>query len=188
MRRITILGTILLVALALVGIETASVSAQTHEFIASKTGKIKGKSTGTQVFKTGAGEVECTSASTAGEITELSSTTNKEVVSYTGCSGFGETVTISSVHFEFNASGSAKIEKSVTVTPEGAGCEVIIPSQTVETMGYTNNSGGKVTAAASVSKIKSKGSGGVCGGEEETTGTYSGSIQAELEGGTVEWK
>jgi hypothetical protein len=63
---------------------------------------------------------------------------------------------------------------------------VLIEPQTLESLSYTNTSG-KLMAAASVTKIVSKGTGGVCGGEN-TTGSYSGSLEGEIEGGTVEWK
>ena len=72
------------------------------------------------------------------------------------------------------------------VKPEGAGCEVLIEPQTLESLSYSNSSG-KVTASATVIKIVSKGTGGDCGGEN-TEGSYTGDIQAEVEGGTVEWK
>jgi hypothetical protein len=187
MRYITMLGLALLAASAIAGASAVSVSALEHEFIASKTGKIKSKWTSEQVFKTGAGTIECTSATGTGEVTTLKSTTNKEAITYSGCTGFGTGIKIGTVHFEFYANGSAKIEKSVSVTPEGASCQVIIPAQTLESVSYTNSSG-KVVASANIFKIHSFGSGGSCGSEEETGGSYTGSIKAELEGGTLEWK
>lgn len=187
MRYITMLGLALLAASAIAGASAISVSASGHEFYASKTGKIVSKSTTEQVFSTSAGTIECTTASGSGEATAGKSPYNKEVVTYSGCTGFGASITFSAVHFELNANGPMKIEKAVTVTPVGSGCSVIIPAQTLESMGYSNSSG-KVTAAATVYKIHSHGTGGACGTEEETSGSYSGSIQAELEGGTLEWQ
>jgi hypothetical protein len=181
-------GAALLLAFTVVGVDAASVGAQSHEFIANKTGKVISKQTDTQIFKTAAGSIECKKASGTGEIKEGSSTTNKEVVTYSGCSGFGGGIKISAAHFEFSAEGHVKLEQQLIIKPEGTSCEVILEPQTLESVGYTNNTGGKVTTSSSVTKIHSFGTGGVCGGEEETAGSYSGSIQAELEGGTLEWK
>jgi hypothetical protein len=188
LRHITILGLGLLAVSAIAGVSAVSVSASGHEFVASATGKVKSKQTNPQVFKTSAGTIECTHATGTGEIKELKSVTHKEVITYEGCTGFGGGIKISPVHFEFNANGSARVEKQVILYPEGLGCEVILEPQTLESLGYTNNSGGTVTAGATVNKIHSFGTGGMCGGEEETQGTYSGSIKAELEGGTLQWK
>jgi hypothetical protein len=188
MQRITVFWVVLLSAFSIAGVSAVSVSANGHEFIASKTGKTKSKGTGTQAFKTGAGTIECSTVTGTGEMTETKSVTHKEVLTYSGCSGFGMSIKVSAAHFEYNANGSARLEKTVFVNPEGSGCEVLIEPQTLESISYTNASG-KVTATASVTKVHSKGTGGVCGGEN-TEGSYSGSIQGELEGSgsTVEWK
>jgi len=183
------LGFALLLALAVVGADAMSVSASEHEFVASASGKVTSKSTGTQVFKAGGTKVECTSATGEGSVTEGKQTTNKEVIKYSGCTGSGiGKVTIGTVHFEFNANGSAKIENEVVVTPESGSCHVIIPAQSAESVTYSNESGGKVMATSKITKIASYGTGGSCGTEEETSGTYSGSIEAELSGGTLSWK
>jgi hypothetical protein len=186
MQRITVFWMVLLSAFLIAGVSAVSVSANGHEFIASKTGKTKSKQANTQILKTSAGTVECTTVSGTGEMTETKSVTHKEVLTYSNCTGFGTSIKVSAAHFEFNANGSAKLEKTVTVKPEGAGCEVLIEPQTLESLSYTNTSG-KLMAAASVTKIVSKGTGGVCGGEN-TEGSYSGSIEGEVESGTVEWK
>jgi hypothetical protein len=186
MQRITVFWMVLLSVFAIAGVSAVSVSANGHEFIASKTGKTKSKGTNGQIFKTGAGTIECSTVTGTGEMSETKSVTHKEVLTYSGCVGFGMGITVSPAHFEYNANGSARLEKTVFVTPEGSGCEVLIEPQTLEKINYTNVSG-KLTATASVGKIHSKGTGGACGGEN-TEGSYSGSIQGELEGGTVEWK
>jgi hypothetical protein len=188
-KRITMLGLVMLAVLAIGGASAISVSASGHEFIASTSGTVTGKATDSQVIKTGAGEIECTSASATGQVSEGKATTHKEAVTYGSCvSSTGYTPHMSTVDFEFNANGSAKIENEVTVALEGAGCSVDIPAQSFsQGVSYTNESG-KVTATAKITKIHSHGTGGACGKEEETTGTYTGSIQAELPGGSLEWK
>jgi hypothetical protein len=187
MQRITLFWVVLLSAFAIAGVSAVSVSANGHEFIVSKTGKTKSSGTSkAQIFKTGAGTIECSTVTGTGEMKETASVTHKEVLTYSGCVGFGMAITVTSAHFEFNANGSAKLEKTVYVTPEGAGCEVLIEPQTLESLSYSNSSG-KVTASATVTKIHSKGTGGACGGEN-VEGSYTGKIQGEIEGGTVEWK
>jgi hypothetical protein len=186
MQRITVFWMVLLSAFLIAGVSAVSVSANGHEFIASKTGKTKSKQANTQILKTSAGTIECTTVSGTGEMSEAKSVTHKEVLTYSNCTGFGTSIKVSAAHFEFNANGSARLEKTVDVTPEAAGCEVLIEPQTLETLSYTNTSG-KLMASASVTKIHTKGTGGLCGGEN-TTGTYSGSLEGEIEGGTVEWK
>jgi hypothetical protein len=186
MQRITMLGLALTAALALAAIAAVSVSATGHEFVASKTGKTKSKSTTAQIFKTGAGTLECTGASGSGEIKELKSATHKETITYTGCSAFGGNVTISAAHFEFSANGSVRLEKTVIIKPIGAECEILVEPQVLEEVQYKNDSG-KVKAGSSLFHIHSIGTGGSCGGEN-TEGSFSGSALGELEGGTIEWK
>jgi hypothetical protein len=185
MQRITLFWVVLLSAFAIAGVSAVSVSASGHEFVVSKTGKTKSKGT-TQTFKTGAGTIECANVSGTGEITETKTVTHKEVLTYSNCIGFGMSVKVTAAHFEFNANGSERLEKTVYVNPEGSGCEVLIEPQTLEGVGYTNSSG-KVTANASIINIHSRGTGGYCGGAN-TEGSYGGAIQGEVEGGTVEWK
>ncbi len=187
-KRIAILGLVLPTVFALAGASAVSVSATGHEFIASRVGKTKSAGASAQIFETGAGTIECTQVSGTGKIKELRSVVHKETLTYSECTGYGGiAIKISAVHFEFDADGSARLEKTVTVTPEGVGCVVHIEPQTFESLGYTNGSGATVTAQAEVTKIRTKGSGGPCGGED-AEGSYTGSMTAELEGGTVEWK
>jgi hypothetical protein len=194
MKRATMLGVALMLALAVAGVNAISVSATEHEFISSKTGKVLDKTLEKtkQIFKTGVGEVKCETATGEGNVTEGKQTTNKELIKYSNCSGPGGKVSISNADFEFSANGSAKIiEKNILVMLEGLGCHVTIPTQAgpLESVSYTNESGGKVMAAANISGIHSFGSGGSCGTAEETGGSYTGSIEAELEGGgKLEWK
>jgi len=185
MRRISMFGTALLTAFAIVGVSAVSVSASGREFSASKFGKTVSRGLNAQVFKTAAGTIECTAVFGTGEVTELKSVTRKEVITYSGCTGFGVVIKVSPVHFEFNANGSARIEEAVTLSSESLTCEVRIEPQTLESLSYKNSSG-TVKVSANVTGVRSVPSGGVCGSHESTEGSYTGKIQAELEGGTVE--
>jgi hypothetical protein len=186
MQRIMIFGMSLLSALVIAGASAVSVSASGHEFVASKLGKTKSKSTEVPVFATSAGAVECNEVNGTGEVTALKSEKHKEVLTFTGCIGFGGTVKISTAEFEYNANGPMKLENKVTITPTGLSCHVVIEPQTVESLYYEDDSG-KLTSEANVFKIHSKGTGGDCGGEN-TNGSLTTTIVAELEGGTLEWK
>ena len=113
MQRITLFGMVLLSAFAIAGVSALSVSANGHEFVVSKTGKTKSKGTNAQIFKTSAGTIECSTVTGTGEMTETKSVTHKEVLTYSECSGFGMGIKVTAAHFEFNANGSARLEKTV---------------------------------------------------------------------------
>jgi hypothetical protein len=188
MLRVTTFASAMLAALGIIALGAISVSASGHEFLASRTGRTTSKGTTVQVFTVGAGTIECSTVAGSGEVTATKSTVHRESLTYSGCEAFGfSRVNITPVKFEFSANGSAKLEKGVTITPEGAGCDVLIPAQTVTNLTYTNEPEGRLLASASVGGIRSKGTGGACGGES-TEGSYSGKLLASLEGGTVEWK
>lgn len=186
MKRIVMLGMALVAALAIGGANAISVSASGHEFIASKLGKTKSKEVAMQIFKTSSGSVECSVATGSGEITELHSATHKEAVTFSNCTGFGTSVNVSTADFEYNANGPAKLEKRVIIEPEGMTCDLVIEPQTVEGLSYETLTGGKLKSDSVIGKIKAKGTGGVCGSSTEAS--YAGTIDAELEGGTLEWK
>ncbi len=191
MQRIVMLGVALAAALSIAAVGAGSVSATGHEFVASKTGKTKGKQDNSAIFKIGGGSLECTTVTSTGEITELKSAIHKETLTYSGCAAFGYTnVEITPVHFEYSANESARLESSVTITPRGAGCHVTIPAQTVSGISYENKPGKEITATATATGIRNKGNGGACGSEENSEGSYSGTMTAELEGAgaSVEWK
>jgi hypothetical protein len=188
MQRITMLGMALLAALALIATDTVSVSASGHEFIASKSGKTKSKSTNAQVFKTSAGALECAEVTGAGEIEKGSLMAHKETYTYSGCYAFGEVATVTPADFEFNANGPVKLENTVEVTVNNGECEILLEPQTVEKASYENKPGGKLEAIANAVKVTSKGTGHLCGSGINKEGSYKGIVLGELEGGTIEWK
>ena len=188
MQRITLFGIVLLTAFAVVSVEAVSVSASGHEFIASKAGNTKSKETNVQVFKTSAGSLECTEAIGSGKIEEGHSITHKEVFTYSGCTAFGTKVTVTAAHFEFNANGPVKLENEVVIEQTNGECAVMIAPQTLEKATYKDETGGKVAASASATKVHSKGTGESCGSGESTEGTYKGAVLGELEGGTLSWE
>jgi hypothetical protein len=185
MKRIAVMGMALLVVLAIGGANAISVSASGHEFIASKLGKTKSKGSGIQVFKASGFAIECSSVTGSGEITELHSATHKEALSFSGCTGLDGDVSVSTADFDYNANGPATLEKRVLIAPEGMSCEIVIEPQTVEGLTYETVSG-KLKSDSSIPKVKIKPTSSSCGTSSEAS--YSGTINAELEGGTLEWK
>ncbi|HEV3045860.1 MAG TPA: hypothetical protein VGY13_00725 [Solirubrobacteraceae bacterium] len=186
MKRIAMVGMAILAVVAIGGANAISVSASGHEFGASTSGKTVSHGTTEQRFKTSAGTIECETVSGSGTISAGKSTMHKEVLDFGECTGFGKSINVSAAYFEYNANGPAKLEKEVKVTSPSLGCELIIEPQTVESLSYESVSGGKLISKATINKVKAKGTGGVCGGPTEAS--YTGTIEAELEGGTLEWK
>jgi hypothetical protein len=185
MKRIAMVGMALLAIVAIGGANAISVSASGHEFGASTTGKTVSHGTSMQRFKTSAGTIECETVTGSGTISSGKAETHKEVLDFGECTGFGKNISVSAADFEYNANGPAKLEKEVKVTSPTLGCELIIEAQTVNSLSYEAVSG-KLISKASIGKVKAKGTGGVCGSNQEAS--YTGTIEAELEGGTLEWK
>jgi hypothetical protein len=185
MKRIAMLGMALLAIVAIGGANAISVSASGHEFGASTAGKTVSHGTTEQVFKTTAGTIECETVTGSGTISAGKAATHKEVLDFGECTGFSKKINVSPAYFEYNANGPAKLEKEVRVSSSTLSCELIIEPQTVESLSY-EGTGGKLISKASIGKVKARGTGGVCGGATEAS--YTGTIEAELEGGTLEWK
>lgn len=171
---------------ALAAVSAAGASAAPH-FKASAKGSLKGTQTGNQVFTTGAGEVSCTKAATTGTVTNLEAVEQEVAVKYTGCTAFSFVgAEISEAKYNLHANGEVDVLNSIKITVPLAGCSVTVsPQKGLKAVTYTNVSG-KIEEASKVESIVSKGTGGICGGENKT-GSYKGSNLVELVGGTVEW-
>jgi hypothetical protein len=186
MRRIKYVG------LALVAVFAMSVvaSASAHEFEASAPGNLTSKVLQTQTFHTAAGNVECSALHlTGGSVTQLKTGKQEATVQYTGCKAFGLAATISPALYLFDAEGSVKVLKTITIT--AVGCTVTVPSAkntSLTTIVYKNASGGQITLEPSVKNITSSGTGSACTYAEESLGTYTGTSDVGLVGGTLTWK
>jgi hypothetical protein len=170
----------------------AVASASAHEFVANKTGTLKGVSTNHQKFKTSSGTVECLKETSEGKIESTKSETNIEKVKYEECTAFGFVVSkVSEAEFEFNAAGTATVRNKIVLEIEAAEpCTITINKGTantgLKTVTYKNVAGGTMTVEAAVKGITYTTSGGECG-SAGTNGEYSGNTKAELIGGTIEW-
>jgi ABC-type transport system substrate-binding protein len=185
MRNIKTWGIVLAAVFAFSAVSVANASAST--FKSSSTGTLKGAQTSNQVFNTGFGTVSCTTATSSGTVTSTVTAEQEVGVKYSGCTAFGFIgAEISEAKYLFNANGTVKVLNTITIKVPGAGCSVTVsPQGPLSSITYTNKSG-KIEESTKVSGIKSKGSGGLCGGEN-SNGTYTGSNLIELVGGTTEW-
>lgn len=190
MRSIRALSPVLaaMVALSLGAVASASA----HEFVASKTGTLKGVNTNHQKFKTSSGTVECLAETSEGKIEATKSETNIEKVKYSECTAFGFVVSkVSEAEFEFNAAGTATVKNKIVLEIEAVEpCTITINKGTANTnlksVTYKNVAGGTMTVEAAVKGITYTTSGGECG-NSGTNGEYAGSTKVELIGGTIEW-
>jgi hypothetical protein len=164
-------------------------SASAHEFVASKTGEAKVRSTTAQVFKVDATTVECAKASASFEVTATKSETLAvHKLEYKECSGFGETLDVSAGSYVFEATDLLSLAKALTISSE-TGCSIVLEAganKTREAVHYTN-SAGKLRATQELRSLSYSGSGGMCGGAS-SEGKLSGILEFELEGGTLEWR
>ena len=183
-----------LIGLSLVAVFAFSVvaSASAHEFIASKTGTLKGTG-GAQVFKTSAGNVECASLTASGQVTALKAASQNVSVAYEKCEAFGSKVTISTAEYAFNAAETVGvIGKAIVVTDATGKCSVLVSfggaNATLKTVKYKNVGKG-ITTETNVAAINYTPTGGVCGTAKlNTNGTYTGSATTEVVGGTLKWE
>jgi hypothetical protein len=186
-----ILG-VLAVMLGIVAVHASTAAAFTDFVAKSVPAIIKDKNKTNTIFKTNAGTVECTNASSGGKVTELKQPTTRETEEYTGCKAFGNPAKATVGEFEFHASGTVTILNQITVEVSEAECNVKFTSEgNKEQAGVTfTNVLVESTRKDVEIKLATKGvtyvsSGGSCG-ESGKNGEYKGSFLAEAttEGGT----
>ncbi len=163
--------------------------ASAHEFVASKIGKIKGRGTTAQVYKTSAGSIECAASTYSGEMTAVRQESADIDLLLTSCTAFGHTAEVSQSLELLDSAGAVSIKSTILIKVPVAGCEIkmepIVANQGLEGVVY-KNSAGKILVESKVSGITYTSSGGLCG-ESGTKGSHTGSSELELEGGTIEW-
>jgi hypothetical protein len=168
----------------------AAGSASASEFHASKLGTLKGTQLGTQTFNSGGGvplNVECTKATTSGQVTVLLALKQLVIVDYFGCTAAGLAATVTLAHYLIFADNElVGLDNLVTITVPTAGCKVFIEPQHVKGITFANFAG-KISESSNVKNIVSSGTGGTCG-TGSNAGTYVGKNDVELEGGIISWK
>jgi hypothetical protein len=159
---------------------TASASAQ--GFKITKLGKGKMVAGSAQLFKTGAGTIECKKASASLEFTALEFVVMEvPKLEYSECTGLGTPVLVTRVSYEFSANGTMQLEKAMTFEPEAAGCSIVFERATWESLSYSITKSGLLVLSLGISKLPYSGTGGVCGGSGSAS--YSGVLEAEDTGG-----
>jgi hypothetical protein len=179
---------ILTVALLCSAALLASV-ASGHEFVASKLGKGKARSTTVQLFDVNGETIECAKASGPFEVTTLHSEAIDVSLSYQECTGFKQPVEMSSGSYEFKASGTLTFRKALTISLSEAECDFVFgaaANRDREIVSYANSSN-KLRLVQELSGLSYTGSGGICGAGG-TEGKLDGTLELELEGGTIEWR
>ena len=168
----------------------ATSSADASSFHATEMGSLKATARATQVFKTSAGSVECSTIRlTAGEAL-LNSAIQTAEVQYENCKAFGLTATITPAIYAFSSLGSVKLLNTLTI--EAPACKVTVFStknQSLSTIKYKNSSK-EVWFEPSITGITSSGTGAGCTYAEENKGTYTGNSSIGMGSGlgTVEWR
>jgi hypothetical protein len=161
-----------------------------HGFGSSTTGKLTSKALATQVFKTSAGNVECTALHlTSGTVETTKAMHQIVTVQYTGCTAFGSSATVSPAKYLFSADN--RVNLLATITIKATACLATVPSaknQNLETIKYSNTNK-EIIIEPNVGGITSSGEGTACNYAEESKGTYTGNSLVALEsGGTLEWE
>jgi hypothetical protein len=199
MKTIKMMGLAVVAVLALSAVAASAASAE--EFEASETGTLSGKAVNTQVFKTGsAATVECTKLDVLGTVAagELKGSKKEISVDYLNCvvKGIGgsATVTLSDYTF-FVTPNKVSVLKAIKISASAAGVECEVEVESGQTLGtgageiVYKNKGKNLEVEAKVTGIKSEitksNSGLFCGtvGTKNTTGTYTGTSEIELNSG-----
>lgn len=191
MRSILKLSVILAAVCAVCAIGAANASAK---FTASAVGTLHGHAEATQVFNTGtgAGNVECSTATITGAITATEPTQQEMTVHYSDCSAFGfPGVHISTATYLFTTSGEVHLLEPITITLTKtlftAHCTVTVKAQTLNKVDYTTTGtpgvNSHVTITPTITGIHSVASGGPCGSGTSIGGTYTGASTYHRVGG-----
>ena len=205
MRSIKMVGLAVVAVLAFSAMAAASASAE--KFIASAAGlKFTGKSNGTQIFtdKSGATPIECTEVKPEGTNAAVETTEEKVNTNYSSCKASIASATISTAFYTFLTNGSSMgvngvsiLTTPITITVAALKCKIVVAAgQTFAGTGeiaYSNNTASTIEVKSKVTGIASEvteAGSSLCGkaGEKNTTGTYTGSGELGLQGGTLQIK
>lgn len=195
-----------IIALAVVAVVALSATmtsgAAAEEFIASKTGTLKGKALSASIINTGGAETECTESELASRVSHLTETELEFFMSLLKCrvGGILEGTVTSLSDTLFTPAQLSILGGGATITATGVGitCKIFIDGgQTLgsasKELEYINKSG-KIEIKEKITKVayevEESNSATLCGkaGEKGTAGTLSSDSEVELEGGTIEVK
>ncbi len=194
MRTLNIIGLAVLAVCALSIAVVAPASASV--FLASAVNAtIKGNQLNTQVFKTDAGNVECTKAKGSGTTLALSAKSQAATVTYTGCSAFGSGVTVSPAEYQFNADHTVNVLNTIVVTSSIGKCSVKVGAAGNQNLKdllkfIDPDNADAIIIKSHVSNISYLATGGICGPTGELkNGIYNGELLVFIEepGGKIAW-
>jgi hypothetical protein len=181
LRIVRIIGMTLVAMLALSGVASA------HNFNATKAGALSRVSNTPQVFKTGAGsEVTCSTDAVTGSAVSGNSLHQLVDISYSGCKVLGfVNAEVSLAQYLLSADLLALLENTVIINIPFV-CHITVKPQHFPTGLLFTNKGSNLVETTHVSGIKSEGSGSECG-TVSSTGTYTGTTEVAVAGGTLSW-
>jgi hypothetical protein len=197
MRLIKVLGVALVAVFAFSAMAAAGASA--HEFKSSAAKLLLlASADGPQLFTTLAGHLVCITLLGHGITETIATETQKATISYEGC-----TVSVGKVttkpdepivaEYEFNAAGTVKILKNITILATLAGLKCII---TVKSQGPLSsvkydpiNSSTEILLLSHVQGIESSATGAGCAKSytSEKDALYVGNAFVKVVGGTITW-
>ena len=192
MKHIKIFGLALVAMFALSVAAVSSASAALLLFHASVApGTLLAKLVGApHKFKTGAGTVECESATGHGQITEKLAEVQLVLLLYGTCKitePINASATVTAADYLFNANGSVILDNTVTIT--GGGCTITVAPQTLSGITYANLAGPpmELSVTANVTNIHYVVSGTFCIAKKglATDGTYTGTELVREDGGDI---
>jgi hypothetical protein len=182
------------VLLALVAVFVMSAigagSASAHEFVASKEGTLKNKENFNTVFTLNVGAFECKTETSEGHVTKGAQKAIIEKVQYKNCVIFGKALTVTPAEYEFGAEEWVSLLNKVVFTMSSSKCTITLePTEGKDLNGasYANLAGGKLKVTSNMKNIAYKTAGANCGTGGQN-GTETKQLEAELPGGTIEWK
>jgi hypothetical protein len=195
MRLVKIFGALVAVC-AFSAMAVAGVSA--HEFTASVVPTLLlSKATGTQVFTTLAGTLECSTLTGHGIAQAKVSETQKATVSYTGCFAITKSFSVKptepiNAEYEFNANGTVKLLKAITIVASlGIKCTITFLPDPYASIKYDPVDAKTVLVLEVIIGILSSATGAGCTETYTSSkaGTYVGNSITKADGtGEIGWK
>jgi hypothetical protein len=183
MRKMKISAMAVIVVFAMSAL-TATSAAAHPEFLTSVVGgKLTGKLTETQVFKTVFGNVECTALNVSGETIASRALQQHVTVFYSKCKAFGLAATITPALYLFLSLGSVHIVSPILIT--STSCHLRVLPQTVQSVTYSTV-GNEIILTPNVTGIAYEGTGATCSGSAKD-GTYEGKSLVSVIGGSIGW-
>jgi hypothetical protein len=192
MRIVRRLGLVLIAACAFSAMAVSSASAAPLFLAHPPGGLLTAVASNTQILKTVAGNIECTSVKLLppGDTAPatLRSLSVLAVIDYEKCKAFGLAAVVHPVRYLIDANGLVTLENTVLVL--ALSCTVTIPAaknQSLNTVKFVNTANGGILLVAKVNGVTSSGTGSACTYAEEHEGVAEGNIIVTASAGVIRW-